>query len=107
MAVERLNDTIGPATIEVKKSQISFGTNTKFAWVWLLQSLVNKRPENGIVLTFVVDHYIENDQIVEVREPYPGRWIHHLIIQNEDDLNEEVKQWLAEAYTFSEQRRKK
>jgi hypothetical protein len=100
-------NSIGPVTIEVMKSQISFGTRIKFGWVWLPQPWSNKRPENSIVLTFGVGRHIENEQIVEVVEPYPGRWTHHVIIQNESDLNDDVYQWLCEAYSFSGKRERK
>jgi hypothetical protein len=29
-------ESIGPVKMEAMKSQISFGTRTKFAWVWLV-----------------------------------------------------------------------
>ncbi len=107
MAVKQMLHSIGPVKMDVLKTVISFGTNSKFAWVWEQQPWVNRPPENNIVLTFCVGRYIENDQIVEVVEPYPGRWVHHVIIQSEADLNEHVNQWLREAYTFSLARGKK
>jgi hypothetical protein len=103
-AVEKMINSTGPVTMEVKKSVISIGTNTKFAWVWMPQPWSSERPEDCLVLTFGVGRYIENDKIVEAKEPYPGRWIHHVIIQVEDDLNDDVYQWLREAYTFSQNR---
>jgi hypothetical protein len=103
-AVEKMINSIGTVTMEVKKSVISIGTNTKFAWVWMPQPWSSEHPEDCLVLTFGVGRYIENDKIVEAKEPYPGRWIHHVIIQVEDDLNDDVYQWLCEAYTFSQYR---
>lgn len=107
-AVEKLIDSIGPVTIEVSKSQISFGTKTKFAWVWLPPFWSNNRPENCIVLTFGAEKQIEGEeQIVEVVEPYPGRFTHHIIIESESDLTPEVYHWLCESYDFSQKRGKK
>ena len=103
-AVERMITSIGPVTIEVKKSVISIGTKTKFTWIWMPQPWSSTRPEDCLALTFVVDRYIEDDRIVEALEPYPGRWIHHVIIKIEADLNKDVSKWLREAYTFSQNR---
>ncbi|MEH6905250.1 MULTISPECIES: DUF5655 domain-containing protein [Neobacillus] len=103
-AVEETINSIGPVTIEVKKSVISIGTKTKFAWIWMPQPWSSTRPEDCLALTFVVDRYIEDEKIVEAVEPYPGRWIHHVIIKMEADLNKDVYQWLSEAYTFSQNR---
>lgn len=103
-AVERMINSIGPVTFEVKKSVISIGKNTKFAWVWMPQPWSSKRPEDCLALTFAVGRYIEDEKIVEAVEPYQGIWIHHVIIQMETDLNEDVYRWLNEAYTFSQNR---
>ncbi len=107
LAVEKMIDSIGPVTIEVSKSQISFGTKTKFAWVWLPPIWSNNRPENCIVLTFGAEKQIEDQQIVEVVEPYPGRFTHHIIVETESDLTNEVYHWLCESYDFSQKRGKK
>lgn len=103
-AVEGIINSIGPVTIDVKKSVISIGAKTKFAWIWMPQPWSSKRPEDCLALTFVVDRYIEDDRIVEALEPYPDRWIHHVIIQVEDDLTDDVYRWLSEAYTLSQNR---
>ena len=103
-AVEKIISSIGPVAMEVKKSVISIGTKTKFAWVWMPQPWSSKRPEDCLVLTFALGRYIENEKIVEAVEPYPGNWIHHVFIQVEDDLNDEIFKWLCEAYTFSQNR---
>lgn len=36
-----------------------------------------------------------------------GRWTHHVIIEKETDLDEDVKGWLHEAYVFSQSRKSK
>ena len=103
-AVNQMIQSIAPLPFDVNKSQISFGTKPKFAWVWQHKPWLNKRPENAIVVTFCVGRYIEHDQIVEAIEPYPGRWIHHLMIRDESELTSDVNKWLEEAYTFANQR---
>ncbi|MEH7073070.1 DUF5655 domain-containing protein [Neobacillus drentensis] len=106
-AVEKMINSIGPANIEVKKSVISIGTMKKFAWVWMPQPWASNRPEDCLVLTFNVGHYIEDEKIVEAVEAYPGNWIHHVMIQKEADINDDIYRWLHEAYTFSEHRARK
>jgi len=107
MAVEETIKSFGPITIEITKSQISFGTKYKFAWVWMPPDSSRKRPKNSIVLSFGLDHRVQNKKIVEAVEPYPGRWTHHIIIQNETDLDTDVIKWLRLAYAFSKSRENK
>jgi hypothetical protein len=35
-------ESIGPVTMEATKTQVSFGTTRKFAWVWLPQIYTKK-----------------------------------------------------------------
>jgi hypothetical protein len=107
MAVEEMIKSLGPATIEITKSQISFGTKYKFAWVWLPPDSSGKRPKDSIVLSFGLDHRVESKHIAEAVEPYPGRWTHHIIVQDETDLGADVCKWLRQAYAFSKGREKK
>ncbi len=88
---------LGPINIEVMKSQISFGAKRKFAWVWLPKAWA-RRPKNSLVLTIGLKRKISSYRIAEAIEPYPGRWTHHIIMESEDDLDEDVLSWLQEAY---------
>jgi hypothetical protein len=101
-AVREYIESIGPVTVEATKSQVSFATGTKFAWVWLPRPWDRKRPGNSIVLTFGLRRHIEHERIVQSVEPRPGRWTHHVIIEKEADLDEAVRAWLLEAYSLSQ-----
>lgn len=92
---------LGDVKMEVMKTQISFGTKRKFAWVWLPQTWINKRPDGSITLTLSLDHKVEDPQIESVVEPSPGKWTHHVVIKSAEDFTIEVKQWLKEAYNQS------
>jgi hypothetical protein len=97
-----LIESLGPVTITVSKSQVAFGAKYKFAWVWPPQVWSNKRPPDSIVLTFGLGRQIVHSKIVQSVEPRPGRWTHHVMIEQEADLDVEVRGWLAEAYTFGQ-----
>lgn len=96
--VRKFIETLGPVTVESTKTQVSFGTPKKFAWVWLPQMYTKKRPENSITLTFAAGRHIFNDRIAEAVEPRHGRWTHHVVIEKESDLDDDVKNWLREAF---------
>lgn len=105
-AIAQLIDRIGPATIEVKKSQISWGTKYKFAWVWLplrfsAEPTKHARPIGSLVLTFALDRLVKHDRIVETANPQTNRWTHHIIISSPGDVDGPVEEWLREAYDFS------
>jgi len=105
--VRQILESFGPVIVDVMKTQISFGTNYKFAWVWLPQKWGIKQTEDSMVLSFGLDRLIKDPRIKEVISPYPGRWIHHLVINRAELLDSNVSGWLGEAYQFSKRPRKK
>lgn len=97
-AIHRYFGSLGPVTMEVMKTQVSFGAKTKFAWVWLPQIWIKKQPEDSIVLAFALRRRIADVRVKQVAEPRPGRFMHHVVIRREADLDDEVRGWLREAY---------
>ena len=98
-AVRRLVETLGSSEMVVRKTQVSFLAARGFAWVWLPQRWV-KRREASVTLAFALPHRVDHPRIEEVVEPYPGRWMHHVVIVKESDLDGDVRGWLGEAYAF-------
>jgi len=94
-------ESLGPAEIEIMKTQISFGTKRKFAWVWLPQKWVGNRPEDSITLTFTWPEKISDSRIAEAVEASPGKWTHHIVIEKADQFDDVVKGWLSHAYARS------
>ncbi len=91
--------SLGPVRIEAGKTQVSFGADRNFAWVWLPQMYSKKRPETSITLTFdTIGKRIRDRRIAEAVIPRPGRWTHHIVIEKPSDVDGTVKKWLNEAY---------
>ena len=87
--------------IKVQKTQISFSNRYGFAFVSLPFRKVKGRPDVYIILTLGLNRRLVHPRIAEATEPYPERWTHHIIIQNENEIDFEIKEWINEAYTFS------
>ena len=99
-ALESLLYALGDVTRKVQKTQISFSSGKGFAYVWLPIHKVKGRPEHYVILSFTLNHQVVSRRIVESAEPYPSRWMHHLILSAQEDLDEELLDWLREAYNF-------
>lgn len=102
MQINHNIQSLGPIGIKVSKSQITFTNKRQFAWVWLPREWDNRRPKDCVVLSFSLPRKIEDPQIVQVVEPYPGRYMHHVIIANDTDFTPSVRNWLADAYKFGD-----
>ncbi len=85
----------------VSKTQVSYSTKRAFAWIWPPVRKVRGRPETYVVLSFALGRKLESPRIEQALEVYPGRWMHHLILSETGQLDEEVASWIAEAHSFA------
>ena len=89
--------------IKVQKSQISYYNRHLYACVSFLK--VKKKaelPEDYFVLTLGLSAPLESDRVAVKTEPYPGRWTTHFVISSPADLDEELFDWIEQAYNFAQ-----
>ena len=89
------------AKVQPKKTQISFSDGCVFA-----VASPPMRGGLGLTLTLCLPEKLSSKRILSAVEPYPGRWTHHIIIQREDELDEELTRWLQSAIAFARIRRR-
>ena len=58
-------------------------------------------PEDYFVLTLGLPAPLESDRVAAKTELYPGRWTTHFVISSPSDLNEELFDWIEQAYQFA------
>jgi hypothetical protein len=101
-AVEkRICTELADVKIKVQKTQITFSNKHGFAFVSLPFRKVKGRPGVYIILSFGLNRKEDHPRIMQSTEPYPGRWTHHIILQNEDEIDDQIMEWLSEAYHFA------
>ena len=98
----RLLAEIDNVTIKVRKAQISFSNKYNFAFVSLLPvRRAKERPKTWITVTFGLRYKKESPRIDVASEPYPNRWMHHMLIFSVDEIDDELMGWIKEAAEFS------
>lgn len=102
---ELVRKEIEDVEIKVQKSQISFYKKHMFACV-SFAGVRRKRdcPAVYIVVTIGLNHKLDSPRIEVSSEPYPGRWTHHLLLSNMEELDKELLTWLKEAAAFAEEK---
>ena len=91
--------------IRVQKTQITFSNRHVFACVSFLR--VKKKaelPDHYFVLTLGLPYPLESARAAAKTEPYPGRWTTHIVISRIADLDDELFEWVEQAYAFSDQK---
>ena len=96
-ALREMIEELGEVELRVTKSQVAFRRGTAFAWVWVPQHYL-RRPAAPLVLTVGLRRRDPSPRWKQVVEPYPGRFTHHLELYSTADLDDEVRQWLQEAW---------
>ena len=89
-------------SVKVQKSQISYYSPRLFAMV----SLPRRKSERGIVLTLGLSRRLDSPRVSVSTEPYHGRWTHHFPIMDKSGLDAELLELIAEALTFSREKRR-
>lgn len=101
----KITEEIENVRIKVQKSQISFYSRHLFACVSFARVRKKKDcPAVWIVLTLGLDHRLDSPRIEVATEPYPGRWTHHLLISEPNEVDEELLSWIKEAAAFSDRK---
>ena len=89
--------------IKVAKTQITFAKRYGFAFVSFNPCRKAKeRPAVWMTVTFGLGCRKESPRIDVATQPYPGRWTHHVMVGSEEEIDEELLDWIKEAADFSD-----
>ena len=100
---EKLLARFPESRIKVRRTQISYYNRHLYACGSFLK--VKKKaelPEDYFVLTLGLSAPLESDRVAVKTEPYPGRWTTHFVISSPADLDEELFDWIEQAYNFAQ-----
>jgi len=96
-AVKAAVAAVGAAEVRVSKSQVGFYRNHPFAAVWKPgQYLAGEHPP--LVLTVFLRDRDPSPRWKEVAEPGHGRFAHHFELPSPDEVDDEVRARLREAW---------
>jgi len=91
----------GESTMKVSKTQISWGNPLQFAVLSQPRRAAQRRT-GALLATLGLGHRVEHPRILQAVEPYPGRWTHHVLVTEADQIDEELMGWLREGIWLRE-----
>lgn len=97
-AISREVDRLGDSTIRVSKSQVAFRRSKNFAVVWMPGQYLTNRATAPLVLTLSFPTRNSSLRWKEITEVGPQRFTHHLALYGQDEVDEEVRNWLQMAW---------
>ena len=102
---QRMEAEFSDASVNVQKSQISFYNKHLFAATSLPVRRKKDWPDHCIVVTIGLSYRLASPRAAVAVEPYPSRWTHHILVSQEEQIDDELLCWLREAYDFSQSKR--
>jgi len=90
-------NSVGQTELRVTKSQVAFRRRRAFAWAWMPGMYLRGRHA-PLVLTISFRRKDPSPRWKEIVEPRPGRFTHHLEMSSPQDIDDEVRSWLQEAW---------
>lgn len=95
--LERIVLSFGDVSVKHDRTQTAFVRRVQFAWV----SLPRRKSDAGAVMLSVgLPGRMESPRVQYAAEVSPGRWMHHLIIREESEIDAEIKAWLEAAWAL-------
>ncbi|MBQ4251753.1 MAG: hypothetical protein II704_01770 [Erysipelotrichaceae bacterium] len=102
---EKLYDIFPDANKRVQKTQITYFNSHVFACVSLTRVIRKSAlPDPYLVITLGLPQPLNSERVAVQVEPYPGRWTVHIVIGSEAEIDEELLNWLQQAYDFAEKK---
>jgi hypothetical protein len=96
-ALQAAIEALGPSEIRVSKSQVAFRRRRAFAWAWI-PGMYLRGDHTPLVLTLALRWKDPSKRWKQVVEPARGRFTHHLELRRVDEIDDEVRAWLREAW---------
>ena len=98
-----ITESYPSVNIKVQKTQITFSNRRVFACVSFMRPLKKSElPSSYFVITLGLPYPLDSGRAAVKTEPYPGRWTTHIIINSQEELNDELYDWIRQAYEFAE-----
>ena len=97
----RMAERFPDASVRVQKSQISFYNRHLFAAASLPLRRKKGWPARCLMVTFGRGTKCPSPRIAVATEPYPGRWTHHVVVSEPEQIDGELLDWLVQAAEFA------
>jgi hypothetical protein len=101
VVLQKTIDLLGPCEVRVTRSQVAFQRRKPFAWAWVPGRYLHGRHA-PLVLTLAFTARDPSPRWKEIVEPAPGRFTHHLELNSESEIDDEVRCWLLKAWKEAE-----
>jgi hypothetical protein len=95
--LRRKIEALGASNMRVTKSQVAFRRRRAFAWAWIPDVYLHGRHA-PLVLTVSFSRRESSPRWKEIVQPAVGHFTHHLELHSLSSIDDEVRNWLHQAW---------
>ncbi len=97
----RILAQLGECQVLVQKSQISFRSPHPYCWIGRPQrGNAHRQRAASFMASFCVGLPVDDPRIWQRVEPYPGRFMHHVILNDPAQVDDQLLGWIAASQAF-------
>lgn len=101
----RVTARVGIVRVRAGKTQLSLYGRHMFACVSFLCARAADAKNARLTLTFGLPYRLSSPRVAAAVPVRPGRWTHHVPLDDIGRIDDELLMWLAEAYAFADRKR--
>ena len=103
---EKIEERLGPCGVEVHRTQISLKKRYGFAAVSFAPvRCTAERPKSFLTLSLSLRAPLDSLRVAAAVQISQRRWMHHFMLSDEREIDEELLGWIAEAANLAEVKR--
>lgn len=84
-------------TVRHTKTQTAFARKVQFCWV---TPPLRKADAGGIMIYIALPFRLNSPRVLRMGYPSPERYMHHILLRNEDDFDAEIISWIEAAWAL-------
>lgn len=89
--------TFPDVTVRHTKTQSAFARKVQFCWV---TPPLRKADAGGVMLYIALPFPLDSPRVLRMGYPSPERYMHHILLHDEGEFDQEITGWLEAAWAL-------
>ena len=101
---QHILSTYPDVVVRHTKTQSAFARKVQFVWV---TPPLRKADAGGVMIYIALPFPLDSPRVLRMGYPSPERYMHHILLRNESEFDQEITGWIEAAWALVGPGRKK
>lgn len=89
--------TYPDVTVKHAKTQTAFARKVQFTWI---TPPLRKADAGGLMIYIALPFQLDSPRVLRMGYPGPMRYMHHILLRDERDFDDEICRWIEAAWSL-------